>query len=80
MKAAFVTGGGGYVGSRLCRELTGKGCLVTAYDLHFLNEGSTSTGVCYVVVGANESSSEPSASIVNVCSGQGRQNRSALST
>ena len=57
MKAAFVTGGGGYVGSRLCRELSGKGCLVTAYDLHFLNEGSTQAGVRCVVVGADESSS-----------------------
>lgn len=35
MKAAFVTGGGGYLGSKLCCELVSNGCSVTAYDLSF---------------------------------------------
>ena len=35
MKAAFVTGGGGYLGSKLCRELVRDGYSVTAYDLSF---------------------------------------------
>ena len=35
MKAAFVTGGGGYVGRLLCQELARQGCSVTAFDLAF---------------------------------------------
>ena len=34
-KAAFVTGGGGYLGSKLCRELVRNGYSVTAFDLNF---------------------------------------------
>lgn len=44
MKAAFVTGGGGYLGGKLCHELSKSGCSVTAYDLSFLdaeNESQT---------------------------------------
>ena len=33
--AAFVTGGGGYVGRLLCQELVQHGYSVTAYDLAF---------------------------------------------
>lgn len=36
MKAAFVAGGGGYLGSKLCRELVRNGYSVTAFDLIFL--------------------------------------------
>ena len=35
VKAAFVTGGGGYVGSKLCCELVRRGYSVTAFDLNF---------------------------------------------
>ena len=34
-RAAFVTGGGGYLGSKLCRELVRNGYSVTAFDLNF---------------------------------------------
>ena len=34
-RAAFVTGGGGYLGSKLCRELVIKGYSVTAFDVNF---------------------------------------------
>ena len=32
---AFVTGGGGYVGSLLCRQLAERGYAVTAFDIHY---------------------------------------------
>ena len=35
---AFVTGGGGYVGQKLCEELVRRGYQVTAFDVHFLDE------------------------------------------
>ena len=35
VKAAFVTGGGGYVGSKLCCELARNGYSVTAFYLNF---------------------------------------------
>ena len=35
MKSAFVTGGGGYLGRKLCRELAMCGYVVTAFDLAF---------------------------------------------
>lgn len=35
MKAAFVTGGGGYLGCLLCQELVKQGYLVTAFDVAF---------------------------------------------
>ena len=35
MKAAFVTGGGGYVGRLLVRQLAEHGYSVTAFDLRF---------------------------------------------
>ena len=51
MRAAFVTGGGGFVGSQLCRELARRGYSVTAYDLHYLNEEEV-PGLRHVVVGS----------------------------
>ena len=42
MKRAVVTGGGGYVGEKLCSALLEKGYAVTALDIHFLNEGGSS--------------------------------------
>ena len=30
-----MTGGGGYVGSSLCRKLAERGYTVTAFDLHY---------------------------------------------
>ena len=38
--AAFVTGGGGYVGSKLCRELLSNGYSVTAFDLVFPDQAT----------------------------------------
>lgn len=35
---ALVTGGGGYVGGRLCTALHDRGYVVTAVDVHFLDE------------------------------------------
>ena len=37
-RRAFVTGGGGYVGSRLCSQLAERGYTVTAFDLHYPDE------------------------------------------
>lgn len=34
-RRAFVTGGGGYVGSSLCRRLVERGYTVSAFDLHY---------------------------------------------
>lgn len=34
-KKALVTGGGGYVGSTLCRRLVERGYVVTAFDCHY---------------------------------------------
>ena len=36
MKKAVVTGGGGYIGCRLCSALLEKGYTVTALDIQFL--------------------------------------------
>ena len=37
--SAVVTGGGGYVGSRLCQELVKEGYdKVTAIDVHFIGD------------------------------------------
>jgi nucleoside-diphosphate-sugar epimerase len=35
---AFVTGGGGYVGSSLCSKLVERGYTVTAFDLRYPEE------------------------------------------
>lgn len=35
---AFVTGGGGYVGGRLCTALRDRGYVVTAVDVRFLDK------------------------------------------
>ena len=40
-KRAFVTGGGGYLGSKLCEELTSLGYTVTAFDVFFVNDSDT---------------------------------------
>ena len=37
-RKAFVTGGGGYVGSTLCRQLVERGYSVVAFDLHYPEE------------------------------------------
>ena len=34
-RRAFVTGGGGYVGSSLCRRLSERGYAVVAFDLQY---------------------------------------------
>ncbi len=36
--AALVTGGGGYVGGKLCTALHERGYAVTAVDVHFLDK------------------------------------------
>ena len=51
MRAVFVTGGGGFVGSQLCRELARRGYSVTAYDLRYLNEEEVPE-LRHVVVGS----------------------------
>ena len=39
LSTAFVTGGGGYVGSRLCKELLESGYTrVIAFDIHFIDK------------------------------------------
>ncbi len=40
MKTALVTGGGGFVGGKLCRYLLQNGySSVTAFDIHHSNDG-----------------------------------------
>ena len=50
MKKALVTGGGGYVGIRLCRKLVEKGYEVTALDIHFVDEEGEEEGIKKVQV------------------------------
>ena len=39
LSTAFVTGGGGYVGSRLCKELLVSGYdRVIAFDIYFIDK------------------------------------------
>lgn len=38
MSRAFVTGGGGYVGGKLCTALCERGYAVTAADVQFLDK------------------------------------------
>lgn len=38
MKKALVTGGGGYIGNKLCTALCERGYKVTALDVHYLNK------------------------------------------
>ena len=45
-----MTGGGGYLGCKLCRELTRRGYSVTAFDLNFLEE-ELESGVTHIQVG-----------------------------
>lgn len=40
-KAALVTGGGGYIGGKLCLALLEKGYEVTALDVQFVGEEET---------------------------------------
>ncbi len=42
MKKAAVTGGGGYIGGKLCSALLEKGYTVTALDTQFLSGEETS--------------------------------------
>ena len=51
MKRAVVTGGGGYVGGRLCAKLCEKGYAVTALDVHFLAEEGQQVQLKRVKVG-----------------------------
>ena len=37
-RKAFVTGGGGYVGSSLCRQLLERGYTVVTFDLRYPEE------------------------------------------
>lgn len=46
-----MTGGGGFVGGQLCRELARRGYSVTAFDLHYLNAEEV-PGVRHVLVGS----------------------------
>ena len=39
---ALVTGGGGYLGQKLCEELVRRGYKVTAFDVHFQDESEVS--------------------------------------
>ena len=48
-KRAFVTGGGGYLGSKLCDELVNNGYTVTSFDLFFAND-SDAPGITKVKV------------------------------
>ena len=51
MKAAFVTGGGGYVGRLLVRQLAEHGYSVTAFDLRFQETANEQqSGVTYLLV------------------------------
>ena len=38
MYYALVTGGGGYLGTKLCKSLLRLGYSVTAYDVHFVGD------------------------------------------
>ena len=38
MYYALVTGGGGYLGTKLCENLLRLGYRVTAYDVHFVEK------------------------------------------
>ena len=43
---AFVTGGGGYVGSALCKQLLERGYTVAAFDIHYQqNEEESDDGI-----------------------------------
>lgn len=37
-RSAFVTGGGGYIGSRLAKRLAENGYRVTTFDVHYFEE------------------------------------------
>lgn len=40
-RSAFVTGGGGYVGGKLCEGLAARGYAVTAFDVRYLKRDAT---------------------------------------
>ena len=49
-----MTGGGGYVGSSLCRKLVERGYTVTAFDLHYPKEDQSDSvhriKVCFNII------------------------------
>ena len=44
-KKALVTGGGGYIGNKLCLALLQRGYQVTSLDLHYQEEGEEREGL-----------------------------------
>ena len=49
-KRAFVTGGGGYIGNRLCEALAAREYTVTAFDLRYLTKENVSDSIHQVQV------------------------------
>ena len=45
-RSAFVTGGGGYIGGRLVKQLAANGYKVTTFDVHYFEQGTSSEIKC----------------------------------
>lgn len=75
---ALVTGGGGYVGGRLCTALVKKGYAVTAVDVHFQDEGEQD-GIHKVKVGEVRASFHPDLLFPSLSGGHKRSEQHDLS-